>query len=50
MPDIKNADELFKDFKAQSVSEFFKKNAAMLGYTGSMHVRRQASSQRYSYA
>lgn len=34
MPDIKNADELFKDFKAQSVSEFFKKNAAMLGYTG----------------
>ncbi|MHC1599155.1 MAG: DNA topoisomerase VI subunit B [Candidatus Methanofastidiosia archaeon] len=34
MPEVKNADELFKDFKAQSVSEFFKKNATMLGYTG----------------
>ncbi|MBN1785817.1 MAG: DNA topoisomerase VI subunit B [Candidatus Methanofastidiosa archaeon] len=31
---MKHADELFKDFKAQSISEFFKKNAAMLGYTG----------------
>ncbi|MDD4281186.1 MAG: DNA topoisomerase VI subunit B [Candidatus Methanofastidiosa archaeon] len=34
MADVRNADELFKEFKAQSVSEFFKKNAAMLGYTG----------------
>jgi len=28
------ADELFKDFREHSVSEFFRKNAAMLGYTG----------------
>jgi len=28
------ADELFKEFKEHSVSEFFRKNAAMLGYTG----------------
>lgn len=28
------ADELFKEFRAHSVSEFFRKNAAMLGYTG----------------
>lgn len=28
------ADALFKEFKTQSVSEFFRKNAAMLGYTG----------------
>ncbi len=34
MANVRNADELFKEFKAQSVSEFFKKNAAMLGYTG----------------
>jgi len=34
MQEVKHADELFKDFKAQSISEFFKKNAAMLGYTG----------------
>ena len=33
---VKNADELFKSFKMQSVSEFFKKNAAMLGYTGKL--------------
>ena len=28
------ADQLFKEFKEHSVSEFFRKNAAMLGYTG----------------
>jgi DNA topoisomerase-6 subunit B len=28
------ADELFKEFREHSVSEFFRKNAAMLGYTG----------------
>jgi DNA topoisomerase-6 subunit B len=31
---IKHADDLFTEFKVQSVSEFFRKNAAMLGYTG----------------
>jgi len=34
MQEVKHADELFKDFRAQSISEFFKKNAAMLGYAG----------------
>ncbi len=29
-----NAEELFKEFREHSVSEFFRKNAAMLGYTG----------------
>ena len=33
---VKHADEIFKAFKMQSVSEFFKKNAAMLGYTGKL--------------
>ncbi len=28
------AEELFKEFREHSVSEFFRKNAAMLGYTG----------------
>ncbi len=28
------AKELFKEFKIQSISEFFRRNAAMLGYTG----------------
>ncbi len=28
------ADELFREFRSMSVSEFFRKNAAMLGYTG----------------
>jgi DNA topoisomerase-6 subunit B len=28
------ADELFREFREHSVSEFFRKNAAMLGYTG----------------
>lgn len=28
------ADEVFKEFREHSVSEFFRKNAAMLGYTG----------------
>ncbi|ASJ11218.1 DNA topoisomerase VI subunit B [Thermococcus sp. P6] len=28
------ANQLFKEFKVQSVSEFFRRNAAMLGYTG----------------
>jgi len=27
------ANKLFKEFKIQSVSEFFRRNAAMLGYT-----------------
>ncbi|HDM22846.1 MAG TPA: DNA topoisomerase VI subunit B, partial [Methanomicrobia archaeon] len=31
---MKSADDLFKEFKILSVSEFFKKNADMLGYTG----------------
>ncbi len=30
----KSSKELFKEFKIQSVSEFFRRNAAMLGYTG----------------
>ena len=30
----RHADDIFKDFRVQSVSEFFRKNAAMLGYTG----------------
>ncbi len=30
----RSADELFTEFKAMSISEFFKKNKAMLGYTG----------------
>lgn len=30
------ADKLFKEFKIQSVSEFFRRNAAMLGYTGKL--------------
>ena len=30
----KASKELFKEFKIQSVSEFFRRNAAMLGYTG----------------
>ena len=29
-----NADEIFKEFKEQSVSEFFRKNSQMLGYSG----------------
>jgi len=31
---MKSADDLFREFKILSVSEFFKKNADMLGYTG----------------
>lgn len=34
MKDSKDSKELFKEFKIQSVSEFFRRNAAMLGYTG----------------
>ncbi|MCD6189143.1 MAG: DNA topoisomerase VI subunit B [Thermococcus sp.] len=30
------ANKLFKEFKIQSVSEFFRRNAAMLGYTGKL--------------
>ncbi|ALV62977.1 DNA topoisomerase VI subunit B [Thermococcus sp. 2319x1] len=30
------AEKLFKEFKIQSVSEFFRRNAAMLGYTGKL--------------
>ncbi|ASJ07147.1 DNA topoisomerase VI subunit B [Thermococcus pacificus] len=31
---MSEANQLFKEFKIQSVSEFFRRNAAMLGYTG----------------
>jgi len=31
---VTSADEIFKEFREHSVSEFFRKNAAMLGYTG----------------
>ncbi len=30
----KSSSDLFRDFKIQSISEFFRRNAAMLGYTG----------------
>ncbi|MEA1993476.1 MAG: DNA topoisomerase VI subunit B [Euryarchaeota archaeon] len=33
---MKTADDLFKEFKILSVSEFFKKNADMLGYMGKL--------------
>ena len=32
--ETRHANDIFKDFRVQSVSEFFRKNAAMLGYTG----------------
>ncbi len=32
--ETRHANDIFKDFRTQSVSEFFRKNAAMLGYTG----------------
>ncbi|MDE1810849.1 MAG: DNA topoisomerase VI subunit B, partial [Candidatus Micrarchaeota archaeon] len=32
--DVKKAEEIFKDFKEHSISEFFKKNRQMLGYSG----------------
>jgi DNA topoisomerase VI, subunit B len=31
---IRSADEIFKEFKEHSVSEFFRKNSQMLGYAG----------------
>ncbi|MGC8676269.1 MAG: DNA topoisomerase VI subunit B [Candidatus Micrarchaeia archaeon] len=31
---IKSADEIFKEFREHSVTEFFKKNSQMLGYAG----------------
>ncbi len=34
MDEVKSADSIFEDFKAQSVSQFFKNNQSMLGYTG----------------
>lgn len=34
MLDLVLAKDIFKEFKEHSVSEFFRKNAAMLGYTG----------------
>ena len=36
--DIKerSADDLFKDFKAVSITEFFRKNKAHLGYSGKL--------------
>ena len=30
----KNADEIFKEFKEQSITQFFRKNSQMLGYSG----------------
>ncbi|HVC58601.1 MAG TPA: DNA topoisomerase VI subunit B [Candidatus Acidoferrales bacterium] len=32
--EVKRAEEIFKEFKEHSVSEFFKKNRQMLGYSG----------------
>ena len=34
--DLTSADEIFKDFKSLSLSEFFRKNPAMLGLTGKL--------------
>ena len=34
MAEAKKADEMFKEFKEHSISEFFKKNKQMLGYAG----------------
>ncbi|MEM0074471.1 MAG: ATP-binding protein, partial [Candidatus Micrarchaeaceae archaeon] len=31
---IKSADEIFKEFREHSITEFFKKNSQMLGYAG----------------
>ncbi|MGC8629115.1 MAG: DNA topoisomerase VI subunit B [Candidatus Micrarchaeia archaeon] len=31
---VKNADEIFKEFREHSITEFFKKNSQMLGYAG----------------
>jgi DNA topoisomerase-6 subunit B len=32
--EIKTAEELFKEFKEHSITEFFRKNSQMLGYSG----------------
>jgi DNA topoisomerase VI subunit B len=32
--EIKSADEIFKEFKEHSITEFFRKNSQMLGYAG----------------
>jgi len=32
--DVKSADEIFKEFKEHSITEFFRKNSQMLGYAG----------------
>jgi DNA topoisomerase-6 subunit B len=32
--DEKNAEEIFKEFKEQSITQFFRKNSQMLGYSG----------------
>ncbi len=34
MPETKSADEIFKEFKEHSITEFFRKNSQMLGYAG----------------
>ena len=34
MGEVRSAENIFEDFKAQSVSQFFKNNQSMLGYTG----------------
>ena len=31
---VKSADEIFKEFREHSITEFFKKNSQMLGYSG----------------
>jgi DNA topoisomerase VI subunit B len=33
MAELRNADEIFKEFKEHSIAEFFKKNRQMLGYS-----------------
>jgi len=40
------ANQLFKEFKVQSVSEFFRRNAAMLGYTGKVRSLQRSSTRR----
>jgi DNA topoisomerase-6 subunit B len=32
--EVKSADEIFKEFKEHSITEFFRKNSQMLGYAG----------------
>ena len=34
MPNVVDADTIFKELKTHSISEFFRKNSQMLGYSG----------------